>query len=410
MARVAEQGGSAADAFFVMWRSRRAYFRRQSLALYLRYANVVAVLLALFGLLLVDRPALLAEPVLHFWRERGSLLANVAWGGTWLATVGIWVRIHRGFIKGGALAIFTRSLPQAVPVAPLVDAAMLFASLPVFLLPAGLAAWTVVAGAGGAGGWFPVRAALLMVLSLGVAQWAAAQVRRTTLVLFALGFLVLAGLGQYGAFEPAMLLAATLLVAVSVARDMLRPLSPRPEGRALAASSALRLPGMAFLVSLQADALVRRHQHAALPRIGLAIAVQLACLWMIFGVGKVAQAPAFIKVGCWITVGAMSGFFHLFWTMRQPIQPFLRSLPHGVLRMALSEQLFVAGMTVIVFAVAYGACLLQPGPGEAVAAQLLRHGAASLAALPLLALPVIQSHKDGLLLKLPILVVTFLLL
>lgn len=371
---------------------------------------MVVVLLALFGLMLVDRPALLAEPILHFWREPGTLLANAGWAAAWLAIVGVWVRIHRGFIKGGALAAFTRSLPNAVRVAPLVDAALLFASLPVFLLPTGLAVWTVAASAGGAGGWFPLRAALLAVLSLGVAQWAAALARRSTLVLLAPGFLVLAGLGQYGAFEPVVLATATLLAAAAVLRDMLRPPSPRPAGRALAASSAARLPGMAFLVSLQAAALVRRHQHAALPRIGLAIAVQVACLWMIFSVGKLAEASAFIKVGCWITVGAMSGFFHLFLTMRQPIQPYLRSLPHGLLRMALSEQLFVAGMTVIVYAAAYGACLLQPGPGEAVAAQLLRHGAASLVALPLLALPVIQSHKDGLLLKLPILVVTFLLL
>ncbi len=407
---MAEQGVSTLDAFFVMWRSRRAYFRRQSLALYLRYANVVGVLLALFGLLLVDRPALLAEPVLHFWRESGTLPANAGWAGAWLASVGVWARIHRGFIQGGALAAFTRSLPNAVRLAPLVDAAMLFSSLAVFLLPAGLAAWTAAADAGGAGGWFPIRAALLTVLSLGVAQWAAAQLARTTLVFVVLGFLVLAGLGRYGPFEPAVLLAPTLLVAVSVARDMLRPPPPRFDGRALAASTAPRLSGMAFLVSLQAAALVRRHQHAALPRIGLAIAVQVAVLWMIFGVGKAAEASAFIKVGCWITVGAMSGFFHLFWTMRQPIQPFLRSLPHGVLRMALSEQLFVAGVTAMVFAAACGACLLQPGPGEAAAALWLRHGAASLVALPLLALPVIQSHKEGPLLKLPILVVTFLLL
>jgi Na+-driven multidrug efflux pump len=131
---------------------------------------------------------------------------------------------------------------------------------------------------------------------------------------------------------------------------------------------------------------------------------------MIFGAGKLAEAAAFIKVGCWITVGAMAGLFYLFWTVRQPLQPFLRSLPHGPLRMALSEQLLVALLTVTVFAGAYGACLLQAEQGEIVAALVLRHGAASLVLLPLLALPIIQSHKDGHLLKIAVLILGFLLL
>ena len=393
-----------------MLRSRRAYFRRQSFSLYARYVHVVVVLLALFGVALIDRPALLAEPILHFWREPGSPGANAGWAGAWLALVATWTRIHRGFIGGGALAAFTRSLPQAVRAGPLVNAAMLCVGLQVFLLPAALAAWTVATGAGGAGQWFGLRAALLAAMTLGVAQWASSQVARITGAVLAVGFAALIGLGRYGAFEPAILALMTLLAAGAVLRDMLRPPPAADTGPALAVAGGPPLPGMLFLVALQARMLARAHLHAALPRIGLAIAVQVACLWMIFGVGKIGEAASFVKVCCWITVAILSGFHFLFWSARQPLQPYLASLPHGLLRMALSEQLLVLAATLTVFAGAYGACLLQPGQGAAVAALVLRHGAASLVALPLLGLPIIQRHQDGHLLKVAILVVTFLLL
>ncbi len=48
---------SPGAAFFLIRRSRRTYFRRQSLALYRRYAHGASVLLALFGVLLVNEAA-----------------------------------------------------------------------------------------------------------------------------------------------------------------------------------------------------------------------------------------------------------------------------------------------------------------------------------------------------------------
>ncbi|SFC43152.1 hypothetical protein [Massilia yuzhufengensis] len=397
-----------AHPFFLMWRSRRAYFRRQSYLLYQRYVHVLVIVLGLFGVLLVERPALLAEPILHFWREPGSLAANAGWAGLWLALAATWARIHRGFIAGGALAAFSRSLPQAVRAAPLVDAAMLLFGLEVFLVPAGLAAWTVAGDAGGAGGWFPLRAALLAVLTVGVARWACAGNPRWNAPAVLAGFLVLAGVGHYGAIEPVPLALASVLLAAALARDMARP--PAPVVIASSTGPALRLPGLACLVALQLTLLVRGQLHAALPRFALAAALQAACIWMIFGAGKLAEAAAFVKVGCWLVAAIMSGFFFVFWTARQPIEPFVRSLPYGLLRLAASELLLVLGATALIFCAAYAACLLQPGQGEAVAAQLLRHGAASLLPLALFGAPVIQRHQNGPLLKVVILVASFLLL
>lgn len=347
--------------FSLLLRSRRAWYRRQSFALYLRYAHVVAVLLALTGPALIERPDLLAEPILHFWRGGGSHLSDAGWALGWLACVFVWVRVHRPFIAGGALAAYLRSLPETVKAAPYVDAAMLLVSLQVFLIPIGIAAWTIARG-GGAGILFAAQSALLAVLTLVVARVAAS------------------GRGAAMGRKAAMTASA-------------------PDGARFL-----------FLLRLQCIVLARRHLHATVPRLALAIAILAASLWMVFGVGKFAESSSFVKVGCWLGIAVMSGFYYLFWTTRQPLHPFLASLPHGTLRMLLSEQLLVLGATCLLFAGAWAACLLQPAHGELVAGQMLRHGAASLAVLPVLGLPIIQRHQDGMLLKVAILVASFLIL
>ncbi|VXB83743.1 hypothetical protein [Massilia sp. 9I] len=400
---------TATSPFFLMLRSRRAYFRRQSFALYLRYAHLLGVLLMLFGVALAERPALLAEPILHFWRAPGSVLADAAWAGTWLACIFVWVRIHRGFIAGGPLASFTRSLPLGVGTAPLVDAAMLLVGLQVFLVPVGLSVWTVATEPGGAGHWFGLRAALLVVLSLHAAHAAATRVAPRAVLIPALGFVALAGAGLGGMLEPAILCAALLAAGAGLAGRLAAAPALDADGRA-ASPSSLRLGGWGFLLAWQLSLLARRHAHAALPRLGLAIGIQAASLWMIFGVGKLAESSAFLKVGCWLSAATMSGFFYLFWTTRQPLQAWQRSLRYGALRMALAEQACVLGATALLFAGAYAACLLQPGQGGIVGAQLVKHAAGAIFTLALLGAPIIQRHQDGILIKIALLVVTFLLL
>lgn len=399
---------AAERPFFLLLRSRRAWFRRQSFALYLRYAHALGVALMFFGLLLVERPALLAEPILHFWRAPGGLAANAGWAAAWLGCVYVWVRIHRDSVAGGAMAAFSRSLPGAISVLPLVDALMLLAALQLFLLPAGLAAWTV-AREGGAGMLFPARAALLAALTLATARCALGGVPRLAWLVLA-GCLVLCGAGMLGAAEPWAMPAAALVVGAGVLRVLASGVPAPAGGAASVAPPAPEGPGAGFLLRLLCIVLARRHPHAALPRLALAAAILAACLWMIFGVGKHAESEAFVQVACWLAIAVMSGFFYLFWSTRQPLTPFLHTLPHGVLRMALAEQLLVAGATALLFGAAWAACLLQPVHGAQVAGQLLRHGAAALCVLPLLGLPVIQRREDGMLLKIPILVASFLLL
>jgi hypothetical protein len=109
--------------------------------LYRRYAQVIMVFLLLFGILLKERPSLLAEPLLHFWRAPGQLLPDLAFGLAWTALVTAWTSIHGPFIRGGALARYSRSLPLPRPALKLVDLSVLGLSMPVFLLPLLVALW-----------------------------------------------------------------------------------------------------------------------------------------------------------------------------------------------------------------------------------------------------------------------------
>jgi hypothetical protein len=390
--------------FFLLLRSRRAWYRRQSFALYLRYAHVLAVLLALTGSALAERPEMLAAPILHFWRSPDDPLANAGWAFAWLACVFVWVRVHRPFVAGGALAAFARSLPGAVRAGPFVDAVMLFVSLQVFLVPIGLAAWTVARG-GGSDVLFAAQALLLAVLTLGVARLAMGGAGRLAWVLHVAGFVALCGgPGALGISIAAVVTGAAVTRMLASAHTVLRLGRVQAAGRSPSGTSAL------FLLRLQCIVLARRHLHATVPRLALAVGIMTASLWMVFGVGKLAESSAFVKVGCWLAVSVMSGFYYLFWTTRQPLQPFLASLPCGAMRMALSEHLLVLGASGLLFAGAWAACLMQPAHGDLVAAQLLRHGAAALAVLPLLGLPILQRHQDGVLIKVAILVASFLLL
>lgn len=390
--------------FFLLLRSRRAWYRRQSFALYLRYAHVLAVLLALAGPALAERPEVLAAPILHFWSAPGDPLANAGWAVAWLACVFVWVRVHRTFVAGGALAGFVRSLPGAVGAGPFVDAAMLLVSLQIFLVPIGLAVWTVARG-GGSDGLFAAQALLLAVLTLGAARLAMGGAGRLAWVLHAAGFVTLCG-----AAGPVSLWLAAVVTGAVVTRMLVRAEHGLRAGRMAATGRSPDSASALFLLRLQCIVLARRHLHATLPRLALAAGIMAASLWMVFGVGKLAESGAFVQVGCWLAIAVMSGFYYLFWTTRQPLQPFLASLPRGAMRMALSEHLVVLGASGLLFAGAWAACLMQPAHGDLVAAQLLRHGVAALAVLPLLGLPFLQRHQDGVLIKVAILVASFLLL
>jgi hypothetical protein len=341
---------AVAEPFGTLFLLRRRYFAAQSRALYARYAHVLVICLALFGLALVERPTLLAAPILHFWRDPADWGTGSIYIVGWLAAVALWARVHRPFVRGAALAGFARASLHGGRVAPALDVALLVVALQWWALPFAVAFWTVATSTTpppGADGFFPLYVLGLVLLTLAVAH------------------------------------------AAVFGDDRVRG------ARRTEASGALRGPALVFLTLLQMRSLWRGHLHVALPRIGAALLVHAASWWMICQVGKRQDAAGFIAVACAVSAYALAGLYYAFWRARQPLEPYLRSMPSGVAKVLAAEHLVVLGL-------GGGICILvwlvyraAPGSSPDVLSMLACCLGLSLLLLALLGAPVLQRHRYG---------------
>ncbi|GGB92673.1 hypothetical protein GCM10011572_13320 [Pseudoduganella buxea] len=392
------------QAFLMLYRVRHAHFRRQSLALYRRYGHALMIFLALFGMAVAERPALLAEPLLHFWRAPQPWPANLAHVAAWLALVTVWAGIHRAFIRGGALAAYSRSLPLGDRAAPLVDLAILYASLAIFLVPFAVALWTVLRAGdpGGADGRFPLYLAVFAGLTLAVARSAVFGPARCSRAVQGgtIAALVFAHLLPAG-WPATVLLAAALPCCLADA--ITAPAHQAGPARGAGGTAPGRGHPILQLARIQASLLVHRHGQAALARLLLAAAPQAACWWLVVPLAKHAESAIFVHLACALTAALTSGFFHTFHVARQPLVPYLRSMAFAAWRLTLAEHLLVLGATATLYGIAL-ACLAAGLGSAAAGAVMLGPALYWLAWLPLLGLPLIQRHKDGILVKFGLLI------
>jgi hypothetical protein len=384
----------APSAFLTLYRIRRSAFRQQSMALYRRYGQAIMLFLALFGILLRERPDLLAAPLLHFWRAPGELLAGLAWGALWMALVATWTGIHAPFIRGGALARYCRSLPLPRHTLRLVDLAVLGLALPVLALPFAVALWTAwhSAGAFGADGRFPLYlllfAALTLTTALAVAFGAAPRARR-------LAGASLALLAAAPWLPPLLLAPVTLAALAAIGFACCAEVHAPTHGATPLIGRALRLIRLPVLLRAQAGLLFHHHRHESGMRMLLAGLPLLAAWWMIVYAGKVEEARGFLHVACALSVCIASGYFYALHVGGQGLAAWLRSMPFAGLRLALASQVLVLGTMAVLFGSAYAALALAFGPDHAVARAMAWAAAWWLPWLALLGLPVLQRHKDG---------------
>ncbi|MEW7847681.1 hypothetical protein AB2N08_03175 [Massilia aurea] len=356
---------AVAEPFGALFLLRRRYFSLQSRALYARYAHALTICLALFGLVLVERPTLLAAPILHFWRDPGDWQAGLAYGAGWLLSIAVWARVHRSFVRGATLAEFARASVHGRRVAPVLDIALLLVALQWWALPFAIAFWTVAtsdAPPSGADGRFPLYVVLLIL--------------------------------------------ATLAVAYAVVFNASPARGPRRAG----ASGVLRAPALGFLTLLHVRALWRGHLHVALPRAGVALLVHAASWWMIHQVGKHRDAAGFIALACCVTAYALAGLYDAFWRARQPLEPYLRSMPFGVARMRVAEHLVVLGVGGIVCALVWSGYGAAPAAPADLLPLLARCIGVSLLLLRLLGAPILQRHHYGAAFKVALSVATLFLM
>jgi len=375
--------------FFQLFRLRHRYFSSRSRALYERYAQALGIMLALFGLVLLERPTLLAAPFLHFAGLWPGWQSNAAVACAYLLVVALWARVHRDFVRGAALAGFVRISVHGRRMAPVLDMALVLASLAPFAIPFGIAAWQLATGE--RPGWSALI--LLALMTVALARGVCFGMGRASLLRQAAAFIVLV---FAGAIAPVAGAVAQLGAAALLVLDLLLPVAAPAAGRHAAhASGLLRGPPWRFLLVLQWQALLRRHLHVVLPRIGGALLLHAAALTMIVVVGKHEGAAGFLTVAGCVSAYALSGLYYAFWSARQPLQPYLRSLPRGEAKVLVAEHLLTLGIGVIVFgAIALGARqLLADLP--ALTASASHIAAQSLLLLPLLGAPILQRHRHG---------------
>lgn len=341
---------AVAEPFGTLFLLRRRYFAEQVRALYARYAHALVICLALFGLALVERPTLLAAPILHFWRDPADWRTGSIYVAGWLAAVAVWARVHRPFVRGAPLAGFARASLHGGRVAPALDLALLLVALRWWALPFAVAFWTVATSAApppGTDGFFP---------------------------LYVLGLVLL-----------------TLIVAHAVVFGADRANGPRRTD----ASGVLRVPALVFLTLLQVRSLWCGHLHVALPRIGAALLVHAASWWMICQVGKRQDAAGFIAVACAVSAYALAGLYYAFWRARQPLEPYLRSMPFGITKALAAEHLVVLGLGGSIAVLVWLVYRAAPGSSPELLSVLARCLGLSLLLLALLGAPVLQRHQYG---------------
>jgi hypothetical protein len=376
-----------------LYRWRMAYFLRASAMLYRRWGHVVAVALALGGLALVERPELLAGPLPHFRVAPADWVLGAVAATTWLTLVLAWASVHREAVRGGLLAQYAASLPLAVGSRALIDLGLLTASLAVFAVPFG-AALLFAARAhdlGGADGRFLLYLTLLAVLTVVAARAAVFGWTSAARLLLAAGVGVLAG---------APLLAdswaAGAVLAATAGAGCLLLARPAPVVPLSGDGGNGRATGWPLLLRLQGQ-LLWQHAHAVLVRLATAALPLCGALWLIAGVGNVADAPVLLHIAAALSAGIMSGFFNQFVSGRAPLEAWLRALPSALPRLVLAEHLLVLTGTALLFGAAMA--VLAVGPATALPAAMLRTGLYWLAWLPLFGLPVIVRHRDGILFK-----------
>jgi len=340
---------AVAEPFGTLFLLRRRYFAAQSRALYARYAHALVICFALFGLALVERPTLLAAPILHFWHDPADWRTGSIYVAGWLAAVALWARVHRPFVRGAALAGFARASLHGGRVAPALDLAMLLVALRWWALPFAVAFWTVGTSTTppGTDGFFPLYVLGLVLLTLAVAH------------------AVVLGAGHAGG------------------------------ARRTDASGVLRGPALVFLTLLQMRSLWRGHLHVALPRIGAALLVHAASWWMICQVGKRQDAAGFIALASAVSAYALAGLYYAFWRARQPLEPYLRSMPFGVAKVLAAEYLAVLSMGSGIGILVWLGYRAAPGSSPDLLPMLARSLGLSLLLLALLGAPVLQRHRYG---------------
>lgn len=339
--------------FAIIYRIRRRYLYLLTIDLYRRYAHAAMLFIALFGLMLRDRPDIITWPILHFSLHPANVKTTVGALLTWHILVWCWTLSHRPGIRGGSFPIYSRSLPISRHLQLHVNLAILTTSLLVFWAIMLFAALQTIASPHPAGidGRFWFYFAVLGLSTLHSARIAVDGGSRRS---WAALILALSSLAAIPATAGSAFGAAALTgICALLTKQLMTPATacaskssqPKPVARTMR-----RFPYL-MLLKIQISILAQSW-HVLLARIGLVVAVQCAACLLIGLPDKAGDRHVFLQLACAATIGIMAGLYFTLRSARSRLEPWLGTIASGRSRWHCAEHLIVVGAATSLLAVA----------------------------------------------------------
>lgn len=374
-------------------RMRLSFFRNQTKGLYDRYLDVCFLLALLFAPALIQTPTLIASPILAFFEHPFATWRNLVPLLTWLGLAVVWARIHRGFIRGGQLARFVRSLSISELELRLVDVAMLVLGMAIFAAPIAIAAWTALHAeqAAGADGRFWFYLPLLAILPLSLARGIVyGGLRRDRLILLLTLFVLLspAALSTVARHELVLcILSATL--AAGMVRRRQEPENGGSTHLAWLEKFAWCAPVVFLLSNFRRFLNIQWHDSVA--RMLWSILPLAFSWWMIDSVGKMNDAPMFVHFALGSFTGILAGSYRPLLDSRAVLTNYARSFGYGERILVIADHILV--LTLATVLLAPWLLLLATKPELFSGIQLVALFVFYTGLLVLLGSPWVQLHK-----------------
>lgn len=321
---------------------RQAFFRTRTSELYRSYTNAGTVAAVMFAPVLIKAPDAVSRPILAFRDDPLNLHANFLLLLAWFCSVMIWARIHRGFVRGGALPVFARSAPVPEMKLRLIDLWMLLTGMSLFFIPFLVGAYFgATAGTAGAAA-FPFYFWLLLAATFSVAKDVIYGWSRVALPAHLFSLLVLLSPPSLD-----LLLRHPFMVAIAALLELVNFFSGRVEARRVPVRHLPRLqeklvahPALVHMTTSYGR-FFGAHRHDLVARIVWSLLPLYAAWWLIVEADNLRDAPMILHLAFGAFVGVLSGAYKVLFDGRAALTRFARSTAHGGRMLALFDHLLV---------------------------------------------------------------------
>jgi len=322
--------------------------------LYGKYFHIVMLFLAFFGIILTERPEIIAWPILHFKSEPSNIVVSIVAVLIWHIAIWCWISVHRNGVRGGRFWDHSRSLPVGDAERRFVDAVILSLCLIGFWGILGYVAYhaSVSAYPSGVDGLFGFYFLGFIFLTLSFSKIAAYHhVKKIYFLHLMASMILIMSPGAVGhQFQLGLLSIFFLLLIYRIVQAEIKPRQD-----SIASSSYFLLSIFfasniyVYLSFIQVRCLLKE-SHAFLPRMGIACLLNLLFYWLATLPNRSSNEKiAFLHISFVATCGLASGLYAVLHGARVQIEPWLGTTPFGRLRWKFCEGIVVCSIVLFIF-------------------------------------------------------------